>query len=434
MRAVVFLLVSLLATPALGYEINTGQGGELHWDSTRDYADSDGRISFWMQYQGSEDVSFLWESAVRRGFQAWADAPGADLHLFEQRIQTGPAAFHDATEDATDKQATLFFVDEGWEFEESVIGLTITTFVSGGRIIDSDIGFNADLFAFTLGDEDVDTDFQTIATHEIGHFFGIGHSEFDDATMAEFYGGGTDGRVLHEDDIAAIEHQYPCGETCRSLVDWRAQDTGCAVAGGGAWMGFGALLLLGGLLLRRRQARGAVVALLLIGLSLPMSADSTVVERLAFDRLVDVSERVVRAEVVDVEAIYRGHVWSRITLEVHEDLRGSGPRTVVLEQPGGLLDEPGPGGVIGSLALGMPSFVPGEETVLFLRANRVTGATWVTGLGQGKATLRDGRLKRDLSGLMLANMGRPVAPGIVAMPGDLASLRAALSAPGAPSP
>ena len=428
MRCLLVLGSLLLATPALGYEINTGQGGELHWDTTRDYADSDGRIGFWLQYEGSEDVSFLWESAVRTAFQAWADAPNADLHLFEQRIHTGPSQFHGTTEDDSDKQATVFFVEEDWAYDDTTIGLTLTTFVSGGRIIDADIGFNADMYSFTMGDEDVDTDLLTIATHEIGHFFGIGHSEFEDATMTPFYANGTiEGRTLHEDDIAAIEHQYPCGETCRSIVDWRAQDKGCAVGGGVRWVGLAMGLLIAGILLRRRQTRLLAPALVLLFM-LPTAADTTVVERLPFERLADVSDRIVRAEVVDVEAFWNGHVWSRITLDVQEDLRGSGPRTVVIEQPGGLLDEPMPSGAIGTMAWGMASFAPGQETVVFLRDQRVTGLPTVVGLSQGKLDLApDGTLDRRLEGLMLANLGRPVQPRLADVPATLDALRAALS-------
>ena len=418
----------LLAAPAGAYEINTGQGGELHWDTTRDYADSDGRIGFWLQYEGSDEVSFLWESAVRKGFQAWAEAPNADLHLFEQRIHLGPSQFHGTTEEDSDKQATIFFVEEDWAYEDSVIGLTLVTFVSGGRIIDADIGFNAEDYEFTLGEDDVDTDLQTIATHEIGHFFGIGHSEFEDATMYAFYEGGIEGRTLHEDDIAAIEHQYPCGDQCRSLVDWRAQESGCSLGGlvPGRWLGLGLVLVLGAALLRRRSTRGALAALLLVGLTLPMSAESTVVERLPFGDLADSAERVVRARVSSVEGCARGHVWSRISLDVQEDLRGLGPGEIVLEQPGGLLEEAMPSGAIGTVAFGMPTFTPGEEVVVFLRDNATTGRATVVGLGQGKLdVLPDGRLERDLSGILLANLGRPMPP-VSEVPGDLDALRAAL--------
>jgi hypothetical protein len=418
----------LFATPAGAYEINTGQGGELHWDTTRDYADSDGRIGFWLQYEGSDEVSFLWETAVRQGFQAWADAPNADLHLFEQRIHLGPSQFHGTTEEDSDKQATIFFVEEDWAYEASVIGLTLVTFVSGGRIIDADIGFNSELYEFTLGEDEVDTDLQTIATHEIGHFFGIGHSADEDATMYAYYGGGTEGRSLHEDDIAAIEHQYPCADLCRSLVDWRAQESGCSLggAGTGRWLGLALVLVLSAALLRRRSTRGALGALLLVGLTLPMSAESTVVERLPFEDLADAADRVVRARVHSVDAFARGHVWSRISLDVQEDLRGTGPERVVLEQPGGLLDTPMPSGAIGTVAFGMPTFTPGEDVVVFLRDHDVTGRTTVVGLGQGKLDVgADGRLERDLSGILLANLGRSMPP-VSELPESLDALRAVL--------
>ncbi|MCO4771828.1 MAG: matrixin family metalloprotease [Deltaproteobacteria bacterium] len=432
MRTLPALLV-LLAVPlsASAYTINTGPNGDLYWDQSLVYRDSDGRIPFWIHYEGAEELSFLQEDTLRQAFGAWADVPGADLHFFEQRVNTRDAAFED------DNKAVLFYVEEGWEYDDFIIGLTLLTFDASGRIIDADIGFNAELFEFSLNDEPADVDLLSVATHEIGHFLGIGHSEFEESTMWATYLGGTEARSLHEDDIAAVEFLYPCEEMCRSIVDWRPRaERGCATGASSAgWFAACAMLgFVGGLRARsRRRRRGPIVAgmaalsLLLCAPGAVPEAESTLVERVDVVRLADASDRVVRGTVMDVESFVRGHVWSRITLEVHEDLKGEGGSTLVLEQPGGVLDAPLPSGAIGTVAFGAPAFEVGEEVVVFAADGQGGGGHHVTGLAQGKLSVASaGRLTRDLSDVAVTSVPRRSGPTFVEMPASLDGLRTQL--------
>lgn len=50
-------------------------------------------------------------------------------------------------------------------------------------------------------------DLQTVATHEIGHLLGLGHSSVPQAVMYASYGGLR--RTLHADDVAGIRRLYP---------------------------------------------------------------------------------------------------------------------------------------------------------------------------------------------------------------------------------
>src|SRR5690606_28263444 len=49
--------------------------------------------------------------------------------------------------------------------------------------------------------QDYPVDFQSVATHEIGHLLGLGHSHLEQATMFPHYMGGISARHLDVDDI-----------------------------------------------------------------------------------------------------------------------------------------------------------------------------------------------------------------------------------------
>jgi predicted Zn-dependent protease len=51
-----------------------------------------------------------------------------------------------------------------------------------------------------------------VATHELGHSLGLGHSENQNAIMAPFYRGYKANLQLDTDDILGITYLY--GETC----------------------------------------------------------------------------------------------------------------------------------------------------------------------------------------------------------------------------
>ncbi len=182
----------------------------------------------------------------------------------------------------------VLFRDDDWPYtgQSSVLALTTLTFgVKTGIIYDADMEIRAKPgdVRLTTSDEDVDTDLQSIITHEAGHFLGLAHTSVAEATMLPYYPPkSTKFRSLEADDAAGLCAAYPhdragvpaCdpgGPSPRSLglssqcggadVVAKDSDSGCgcrAVASGptpGAGLGgvLGALGM-GGLLRRRRRA------------------------------------------------------------------------------------------------------------------------------------------------------------------------------------
>src|SRR5262249_12425102 len=70
------------------------------------------------------------------------------------------------------------------------IALTTVTYdTHTGEIFDADIEVNSAKYTLTTDDNNVQTDLQSVLTHEAGHFFGLAHTTAPDATMQAQYNG-----------------------------------------------------------------------------------------------------------------------------------------------------------------------------------------------------------------------------------------------------
>jgi hypothetical protein len=102
----------------------------------------------------------------------------------------------------------VMFRDQGWPYpdERFVIARTSITFdPNTGAIFDADIEINSFDNEFSTDDTVVTTDLQAVLTHEVGHFIGLDHSLFENATMQANYDLFNLGaRTLSSDDIAGI--------------------------------------------------------------------------------------------------------------------------------------------------------------------------------------------------------------------------------------
>jgi hypothetical protein len=125
--------------------------------------------------------------------------------------------------------------------------------------------------------------------------------------------------------------------------------------------------------------RSAVHAAALCGLW-AASAGATTLIRLETPDLARKSEVVVRGKVARADAHWTGdhrRIVTDVEIEVAEAFKGQPAKTVVVEQPGGVV------GDIGQRVDGIAEFNPGEEVVVFL-SRRPGDRYLLTGMAQGK--------------------------------------------------
>ncbi|AKU91600.1 matrixin family metalloprotease [Vulgatibacter incomptus] len=116
------------------------------------------------------------------------------------------------------RKNVVSFVESNWPREfgsrNSTIAVTLPQPNWACAISYSDMVFNA--VGFTFRTNGSDTDLQSIATHEFGHWAGLDHTNLPGNTMQPFYMGGTVGRTLGPDDTDGICALYP--SWCESCV------------------------------------------------------------------------------------------------------------------------------------------------------------------------------------------------------------------------
>lgn len=163
---------------------------------------------------GSEDIGDESDrEAMRRAFSTW-DSVACSYLEFEEAEWTSPAIV------GNDSTNRLFFVERAadWPGQPATIALTFTFFRTADQVItDADIVINGANWAFTTVDADIGTgtpaklDLETVIFHEIGHFFGLDHSQ---DTAAAMYPSNNKQkqRGPAPDDINGVCSLYPNGE------------------------------------------------------------------------------------------------------------------------------------------------------------------------------------------------------------------------------
>ncbi len=213
----VLLFCALLAAPAYSYLIEyvTPRGGgspaPSHWDQ--------GAFSVvWSlnsthpgsNVQGSRSV----EDVIRASFNTWTGAPNTALSVTEGAPTNTSAAAADGT------NLVCFVCSGDFSKDATTLAVTVTTTADAagennyhggqstgpGQILDADILFNPSA-QFTTDGSGSGQDLQTVATHEIGHFFGLDHTGVVRAIMFPF--APPVETSLSYDDVAAISFLYP---------------------------------------------------------------------------------------------------------------------------------------------------------------------------------------------------------------------------------
>ena len=176
-------------------------------------------VPFVVGTQGGGGVSASeLREAVQRSFAAWESVPTANIRFADAGVSDRPL-------DENDGVTMLAFVNRP-QLDRTLGATTYTVDVTTGELLEADIFFNA---AFPWSVDPAGRtgrfDLQSIATHEIGHLAGLGHSALGETEVAgsgrrvlsagavmfpiAFTPGNIDGRRLLPDDIAGVSDIYP---------------------------------------------------------------------------------------------------------------------------------------------------------------------------------------------------------------------------------
>ncbi|HVJ89770.1 MAG TPA: matrixin family metalloprotease [Labilithrix sp.] len=173
-------------------------------------------IGYSLQRELSRKISYTdAANAISAAFTRWTgatcpvDASGNSQTSIDAR-DLGPAdCARVEYRSGLPNQNVIIFRDQSWPYSPSVLGLATVIFSpQTGEI------FNADLELYTIDMVPLAVrvpvapdayDFASVVTHEVGHFFGIAHSDVEGSTMfARYDPGETRMRYLSPDDISAI--------------------------------------------------------------------------------------------------------------------------------------------------------------------------------------------------------------------------------------
>ena len=211
--ACLLLAFGLAARPAFSWLPQfTGSSANIdRWDFTAFPVQWNLNPATGTNVSGNRDV----HAVIGASFTTWLAAPNTLLGATE-----GPQSNIGSEEQSPSNVNLICFVCSDADFtkDNTTLAVTITTTADragesdghggttrfAGQIIKADIIFNPNV-TYTTGGTD-GTDLQVVATHEIGHFFGLDHSAVVRAVMFPFAGELT---TLGYDDVAAISTIYP---------------------------------------------------------------------------------------------------------------------------------------------------------------------------------------------------------------------------------
>lgn len=147
---------------------------------------------------------------VESGFEAWSSAACTEWQV----NLLGDTTDRD---NVNDGKNVFHWISNSWPARlgdvDSVIGVTMPAWGFDNAILDADMVFNNVGFCWNDTGNEGCVDTQSIATHEEGHFLGLGHTNERGATMAAYYVSGTSVRTPEDDDVEGVCALYPIGGT-----------------------------------------------------------------------------------------------------------------------------------------------------------------------------------------------------------------------------
>lgn len=321
MRTLIAAMLALvLPCTAQAYDLeHDGSGDAIRWPGTFTLAVSN---------QSRDVAGDELLAVVQRAAAHWSAVAGVTIQIVSED-HPGAPGYAPAEEEKN--RSEVIFVDDDWEYDDSVVATTLVTSDSAThQILDADILVNEAQHHFGILPDDsqpgqgLRDDLEGALTHELGHALGLAHNnELAEATMyPSTLPGEVSKRALSPDDTAGVQALYGTSEAPRPFAESNA---GCN-AGVGA-DGMLALLALAGLLFRKRAKTLATVAVAaaVLGAAAPSAQAEPAVKVAA-----EVAGKVTHAQ----SYWHNGRIYTDVTVRVAQ-CEGTCGETVEYRVPGG---------------------------------------------------------------------------------------------------
>ena len=198
-------------------------------------------VGYSIQRDASHQVTLAQaEQAIATAFAKWtgtacaADAAGDSRVSIDVRDEGLVDCDQVQYNQSQPNQHVIIFRDLVWPYDDSSNTLALTTVTfdpDTGELYDADMEINStSAVPLTVtGPVPADGyDFESVVTHETGHFLGLAHSGDSRATMyAHYFQGSTAMRNLTEDDVSGICAAYPASGVRTTSVGTPIPEDAC---------------------------------------------------------------------------------------------------------------------------------------------------------------------------------------------------------------
>ena len=192
------ILITLFASSfAYGYTFTNCAGAPCYWDKWP--------VSYYISSTGTEDLSNEVD-IIQKSFSRWEVGHqtlcGVEFS-YEGRINIDYGK--------SDSKNVIAWVESGWEYGSDALAVTqCWHYENSSEFLDCDILINEQNYTWNDDPKLQDGSFNLRATltHEIGHFWGLDHTDLQQATMYAYYDDRFNASDLDYDDILGARDYF----------------------------------------------------------------------------------------------------------------------------------------------------------------------------------------------------------------------------------